>query len=315
VIEGVRSPIDFVELFDPRQDCAVFLDYTGDEKPDVTEFEGGLSVIQKYLDWLITNGLLDARYVIRYTFPRMRVLPDEQLNPVADADKEVGQPYPALSLDHAATDFIIVESDRLNMLSPQHRAGAVRQGQRFLKVQAEIAPLAMHVRAEYLHDMKSHHGQLLPCVAFAISSYEGHAPTFKICLTEGDDAGTVFSYIPPSALIDKTKRTTPAADGSDPCSPELTLSELVYHNCPSGDICVRSFDHLQGHLNAFIKQRDFWLGGTYLLTIEWYGGNDLLHLIALDNGQHAFLPHHKVKFNDGPQHFSAFRKIRSQWKV
>ena len=100
-----------------------------------------------------------------------------------------------------------------------------------------------------------------------------------------------------------------------PTEAPLELADLVYHNCPAEDICVHAFEQLQGPVQAYFKRRQLWLAGTYLLTIDWYTGNDLLHLIALENGQYAFLPHHKVKFRDGIKEFPPYRKMHSEWKV
>jgi len=171
------------------------------------------------------------------------------------------------------------------------------------RVHADVPPLATHVRGEYLFDMDLRHvGEHLPCTAFAVSSYEGSVPTFKILLPDG----TVFSYIPPSALVDPGK----AGDG-----PALELADLAYHNCPSGDLCVHCFEQLRGPVQAYFRRPRVWLAGTYLFTIDWYTGNDLLHLIALANGQYAFLPHHKVKFQDGVQELPPYRKMHTEWKV
>ncbi|MCI0457297.1 MAG: hypothetical protein L0Z62_09995, partial [Gemmataceae bacterium] len=170
------------------------------------------------------------------------------------------------------------------------------------RVHADIPPLKTHVRAEYLFDMDLRHvGEHYPCTAFAVSSYEGSVPTFKILLADG----TVFSYVPPSALVDVAQLKPP----------ELELADLVYHNCPASDVCVHRFEELAGAVQAFFKRPALWLEGEYLLTIDWYEGNDLLHLIALANGQYAFLPHHKVKFKDGARAFQPFRKMHSEWKV
>lgn len=168
---------------------------------------------------------------------------------------------------------------------------------------ADIPPLKTHVRGEYLFDMDLRHaGEYVPCTAFAVSSYEGSVPTFKILLADG----TVFSYVPPSALVDVARRGN---------GPELELADLAYHNCPDEDLCVHRFGELAGPVQAFFKRPQVWLAGEYLFTIDWYTGNDLLHLIALENGQYAFLPHHKVKFKDGARSFQPYRKMHSEWKV
>ncbi|MCC6807334.1 MAG: hypothetical protein IT381_07910 [Deltaproteobacteria bacterium] len=168
-------------------------------------------------------------------------------------------------------------------------------------VHAEIPPIALMVKKALLYggDPK-HAGQRLPCRAFVVSSYPASTPTFKVLLEDG----AVFSYLPPSALTE-----------GEPMPPELSLEDLVYANCPTGDFCVHDFATLHGPVLAYFKRRDLWMKGRYRLTLDWYEGNDLLHLVSLENGQQAFLPHHKLKFGDHPQGFEPYKKLRAEWKV
>jgi hypothetical protein len=294
VVEGVRNPHDFVHLFDPRTDSAVFLHYIQNDLP-ATAFEAGLDLIRRYLAYLQATGLLEPARVVEYRFPEFHqpagVLPD-------GAREEAPGVRAAQSLDAAILDFL--QTARTAVLVPPVPAGEVPAA-RPQRVHADIPPLKTHVRGEYLYDMDLRHaGEHLPCTAFAVSSYPGSVPTFKILLPDG----TVFSYVPPSALVDPARKGEP-----------LELADLVYHNCPSGDFCVHSFEALDGLVQAFFKRPGLWLAGSYLFTIDWYTGNDLLHLIALENGQYAFLPHHKVKFRDGTRELPPYRKMHGEWKV
>jgi len=173
------------------------------------------------------------------------------------------------------------------------------------RVHADIPPIRTHIRGEYLFDMDLRHaGEYVPCTAFAVSSYEGSTPHLQGAA--GRRLGLLLRAA--SALVDLAK-----AAGSG--EPPLELIDLVYHNCPGGDICVHSFKELQGPVHIFIKRQSAWLAGEYLFTLDWYEGNDLLHLVALDNGQYAFQPHHKLKFKDGPRELPPYRKLHGEWKV
>ncbi len=298
VVEGVRNPHDFVHLFDPRRDAAVFLEHTANDlRP--TAFEGGLAVIRAYLDYLLDAGLLPASRVFVYRYPELY---EPEGRAVGPARKSADEPGVLLttSLDAAIQDFL----SRWRALRPDGpEAHADTEAARPQKVHADIPPLRTHIRGEYLYDMDlSHAGELVPCTAFAVSSYEGSVPTFKVLLADG----SVFSYVPPTALVDPEK-----ARGRE----TLELADLVYHNCPSGDICVHSFEQLRGPVHAYLKRRDAWMEGEYLWTLDWYAGNDLLHLVALENGQYAFLPHHKLKFKDGPRELPPYRKLHAEWRV
>jgi hypothetical protein len=297
VIEGVRNPHDFVHLFDPRRDTAVFLEHTGNDlRP--TLFEGGLGVIRSYLDYLRDAGLLGGPATFVYRYPELYEPAGQHTQPTREKPDEPGVLL-TTSLDAAIGDFLT----RWRALHPAADPAPEAAPARPQRIHADVPPLKTHLRGEYLYDMDlSHAGEFVPCTAFAVSSYQGSVPTFKVLLADG----AVFSYVPPTALIDPEK-----ARGRE----ALPLADLAYHNCPPGDVCVHRFEHLAGPVQAFLKGRQEWMGAEYLWTLDWYEGNDLLHLVALENGQYAFLPHHKLKFKDGPRELPPYRKLHAEWKV
>lgn len=267
VIEGVRNPRDFIALFDPRKDVAVFLS-KANHTVQRTEFETGLDVIRDYVAWSAKNGL--SRPAIEHHFECFF--------------RKDGSP----SLDDAIDATVAAVRVERPDGKPAH-------------VHAEIPPLSLRVKKDLLYGGDPQYaGHFVPCRAFVVSSYPGSTPTFKILLEDG----AVFSYVPPSALFDGA-----------PKAPELDLEDLVYSNCPTGDFCVHHFNLLDTEVHAFLKHRHLWLKGRYRLTLDWYEGNDLLHLISLENGQQAFLPHHKLKFGDHPEGFEPYKKLRAEWKV
>jgi hypothetical protein len=283
VVEGMRNPFDFVHAYDPRADAVVWLEHTASTLAP-TDFETGLAVIDAYLRWLERCGLAGSGPTLRYRFATFRR---------EDAGAVAGD-----TLDDAIDDAIA----RLAPLAAPPTPGAPAEPET-ARVHAPIPPLRCHVRAEHLYGMDpARVGELVPCTAFTISSYPGHVPTFQLLL--GD--GAVFSYVPPSALVE------PAVLGP----PELELEDLVYFACPDEQICVHRHHALEGDVLAYFKRRDLWLAGRYLFTVEWWTGNDLCHAIALANGQLALLPHHKLKFGSGhAPGFAPYRKIRKVWRL
>jgi hypothetical protein len=298
VIEGVRNPHDFVHLFDPRQDRAVFLDHLRSELRR-TAFEGGLDVIDGYLRFLQQTGLLpaDPPRVWRYQFPDFYD-PPGFTGP--DCVPQDGARL-AASLDAAVRDFLAGAATWYTPPPAGPATDGPPSGPQL--VHAEIPPIKTEIRAEYLYDLDpTREGQFLPCTAFAVSSYPGHAPTFKVLLEDGG----LFSYIPPTALLDRGKAAGQVM---------LDLRDLAYDNCASGEICVSRFTALAGRLQAFFKHRNLWLAGEYLCTIDWYMENNLTHLVALENGQYAFVPSHKAKFQDGERALPELRKLHVEWKL
>jgi hypothetical protein len=298
VIDGIRNPHDFVHLFDPRRDRVVFLELAGNAVRK-TDFEDGLEVIRSYLAYLAKTGLLaDPGRVRHYRFldycdPVGSLPSDNEMVSEQDGVRQV------LTLDAAIRDYL--RELRGIEVSPGSETEEIPS--RPQRVHAEIPPLKTHVRAEYLYDMDpAHIGEVVPCWAFAVSSYEGSVLTFEVLL----DNGSMFSYMPPTALIDPAR-----ARGQE----VLDLKDLASVNCPSGDICVHRYRALEGTVQGYFKQRDRWLAGDYLCTIDWYQNNQLVHLIALENGQYALLPSHKVLFGDGTRVLPGYRKMHSVWQV
>jgi hypothetical protein len=279
VIEGVRNPYDFVRLFHPRSDLVVFLEDTENTLAE-TAFESGLGVIRGYLDFLERAGLRrreDGPRVFDYRFAGRGGL-----------DAAIARFTDVLRGALAAA-----RSEPAPLFPPALRPS---------RVHADVEPLRAHVKKEFLYGMDpAYAGQLVPCTIFAVSSYGGSTPTVKILLEDG----AVFSYLPPDALVDPSKRK----------APELSLQDLAYHNCPSEDIVVHAFEALRGPLLAYFKLRDLWMPGEYRFTVDWYLGDDLLHFVALENGQFAFSPHHKMKYKRGDPGFEPYRKIRRTWTV
>jgi len=66
VIEGIRNPIDFSNLFDFNKDIAIFLN-TQNELLS-TSFENGIYCIQSILKWSVSQNITPSDHVISYSF-------------------------------------------------------------------------------------------------------------------------------------------------------------------------------------------------------------------------------------------------------
>lgn len=157
------------------------------------------------------------------------------------------------------------------------------------------------VKKEFLYDMdKSYAGQYEKCKIIGISSYLNETLTFSI-LTEQDG---LYSYIPFHA-IKKNKELTG----------EFELDELVYHNCNSLEIEVFKFEYL-GKLTpkCFFKKKNMWMYAEYICSIDFYMGNDLLHIMWLENGQFCAMPSHKINWK-GVENLPDYKKIHQTWKI
>lgn len=166
-------------------------------------------------------------------------------------------------------------------------------------------PVDGYVDVRFLTDFQTEAPGLMRAQAVAVSTYAGDTPTLMVLITEpGPAEGAVFSYLPFDAF------------STSPLGPILPFRDLVYHDCREGSLDVSVIDTLPSDLWAYLKPKDAWYAGRYVLTLDWPDANDLLHLVLLNAGQFAALPNHKIKFGAfAPRSFPKFRKLHSTWKV
>jgi hypothetical protein len=169
-------------------------------------------------------------------------------------------------------------------------------------VHSDITPLKALVQKRVLYDMDPviPENEHMKCVIFGVSSYTNFAPTFQIMVEEK----SIFSYVPPHLLLVKSSINSHSF---------FELKDLVYHNCPDVEFAVSVSKYLCKPLYVYLKNRDLWILGKYLFTMDWYHGNDLLHCIILENGQIGFFPSHKISF--GKNSLPDFKKLRQEWMV
>lgn len=174
---------------------------------------------------------------------------------------------------------------------------------------------------------------------FAISSYQGSVPTFKILIEDG----AVFSYVP-SEMIRVNKdglfQTVHELKIDDfwfesckkekfPCYKTyyewqqknksysndkffmLSSDTLNYENCPSENMSLNIFSALEGEGEVFIKEYGMFIKGQYKCTVDWGDANVLLHLMLLENGQFVFMPSHKILFKGNPKQLSELPKYKA----
>jgi adenylate kinase family enzyme len=67
VIDGIRSPHEFVHLFETTVDIVVRLDCRNNPLEE-TSFEKGLGVIDSYIDWLQENNMVERKRFLKYSF-------------------------------------------------------------------------------------------------------------------------------------------------------------------------------------------------------------------------------------------------------
>lgn len=121
---------------------------------------------------------------------------------------------------------------------------------------ASIPPIEGYVRCEFMRDHEDMHGEVLPCVAFAVSSIPGRVPCFHILMEDG----AVWWRMPIHAIVTK------------PDAPVVRLQDLVLWDCFSYHVSVNQFTFLQNLAVKYRTAKGGWEWGRYRFTLDWASG-------------------------------------------
>lgn len=80
IIEGIRNPNNFFDLFDINKDKVIFLDYLNNEVKQ-TKFEDGIDVIKHYLNWNLELNIIPQnriQYLIYNNYNEIQGLLNEK---------------------------------------------------------------------------------------------------------------------------------------------------------------------------------------------------------------------------------------------
>ena len=154
---------------------------------------------------------------------------------------------------------------------------------------ADIPIFYCYVRAEYLYNLESHHGEYTPCCVFAVDSVEGHAIGFDIMTNFGGQ----FARLPISSLCWKEDAIV------------YPLSTIELWNNFSYSVESHEYDYLR-QLGCCVRVGSQWCPGIYMFTLSWFGsryaedpgegGFKRAHIIRLDNGNFAAQPNNRIKW-------------------
>jgi len=158
---------------------------------------------------------------------------------------------------------------------------------------ADVPTFDCFLRAEYLYDLKDHHGDLERCTVFGVSSLLGRALGFHVLI---HSTGAAIWRLPISALCHKEEAASRRHD------------DLQLWDCFSYELAVTAFSHLEGRRCMVILKDGTKAEGRYLFTVDWYGssyaesagdsGHKCAHIIALDEGNYAAQPNNRILWAD-----------------
>lgn len=284
VIEGLRNPLDFSRLFRPNVDVAIILYHKG--TPFIHSFEHyGVRAIREVLEWMRENpGIISPDRFLEYRI-------NSHGGPKGDDYRSVPGPFWATPCWNLPELYERVTQDLVLKEVPSPETAVV---------QASISPFQVLVHESVFYNNLPEFNQLIPCSVFGLSSYNEHALTLQVMTNKG----AIFSYVPFHRVWHRP-----------PTGPQYELQDIVYARCPDTHITVTRYSALVTEpCQAYLRNPKVWLSAKYVATVDWYRCNDLAHIMALENGQLALLPSHKILIGSG-QTLPDYRKLRAEWKV
>ena len=164
-------------------------------------------------------------------------------------------------------------------------------------LQANLPPIELYVKKEYLYDLEKGHGELVEGLWVSVKSIQGRALYFETYLPE---YGAVYDKLPLSAFVWKKD-----FEG------ELPLEELELWDCFSYYISVIQKDPLIGLPCEYqSKDKNFYKGNYYFTIDSCHADPNILNtgyselqqehksfnIIKLNNGQFAAQPNNRIRW-------------------
>jgi hypothetical protein len=162
-----------------------------------------------------------------------------------------------------------------------------------------LPPIKVKVRAEYLYDHQSHHGELVEGVWCSVKSIRGEAFRFETYLPE---YGALYDKLPISAFLWKP------LDGED-----LPLDFLQIWDAMAYEVTLVEKPLLKGLKSHFLGKDKLMHTGVYMFTLDGCSPDPRVpdftfsesieehksfNLLRLNNGQFALQPNNRCQFID-----------------
>ena len=172
---------------------------------------------------------------------------------------------------------------------------------------ANVPPVKVWVRKEYLYDLQRGHGEYTPCYWVTCKSLTGRALYLETYLTE---YGAVYDKLPISAFL---SWNPDQPDKPVVPTPDLELTDLQFWNGFDTGLTVIEKNLIYNMDVEVLTRSAGVIHGTYLFTIDNYhphrnepdfyfaevpDEHKSHNIIALDNGQIGAYPNNRCRFSD-----------------
>jgi hypothetical protein len=149
------------------------------------------------------------------------------------------------------------------------------------KLFADLDPIKVLVKREYLQNFEGGQGQYVTGTLQSIWAYASHQPTFTVLLEDG----TIYSYLPAAAFT-----ASPL-----PCSENLGSKAACGVYSPSDSFVLYRTKMFDARIAICFSPSKEYLGiGEYIFSIEWPNDNEVAHFMCVDKASYCFVANHKM---------------------
>jgi len=160
-----------------------------------------------------------------------------------------------------------------------------------------IDPISCKILDKYLYQ-DNNLKTFSNCKIIGVSSYLNQTLTFHALI----DNGSIYSDLPIIAFFKSYVNN------------DFKLEDVSNFNCKTLDIDIFNFNILlEKNINVFIQNKKQWYVGKYLLSIDFYSGNELFHLIEINNNTFGLFPNHKI--NIYKKNLPDYKKNKNIWAI
>jgi hypothetical protein len=165
-----------------------------------------------------------------------------------------------------------------------------------------INPFKARVIESYLYDGDTTKECLLDCTVIGASTYFGQPITFHV-FVEGK---YLYSDLPINSIVHGNPFKNTIS--------EYDIHDLSHINCSTLELDNFTFKNIINEISVYFKNKNKWLLGQYITSFDFYTGNELVHLVKLENGLFALAPNHKINWK-GENELADYKKNKTIWKI
>ena len=164
-----------------------------------------------------------------------------------------------------------------------------------------INPFKAKVIESYLYDGDTSKKDVLDCTIIGASTYIGQPITFHVLI----QGRYLYSDLPINSIIHGLPFTQTIKN--------FSIDELSHVVCDTLELDNFTLKNINQEISVFFREKNAWIKGQYVTSFDFYTGNELVHLIKLENGLFSLSPNHKINWL-GENFLPDYKKNKTIWK-